>query len=61
MSAESLAKRRGFSSELESAVQARHGHSEAKEDEDKRLWKKAWGFNLFPRVYLATRRQTARH
>lgn len=38
----------GFSFELESAVQARHGHSKAKEDEDKRLWKKAWGFNLFP-------------
>lgn len=38
----------GFGFELESAVLARHGHSKAKEDEGKRLWKKAWGFNLFP-------------
>lgn len=30
------------------AVLARHGHSKAKEDGGKRLWKKAWGFNLFP-------------
>lgn len=38
----------GFGFELESAVLARHGHSKAKEDEGERLWKKAWGFNLFP-------------
>ncbi len=38
----------GFGFELESAVLALHDHCKGKEDEGRRLWKKAWGFNLFP-------------
>ncbi len=38
----------GFGFELESAVLALHGRCKGKEDEGRRLWKKAWGFNLFP-------------
>lgn len=32
-----------------------------KEDGGRRLWEKAWGFNLSPMFYLATRRQAACH
>lgn len=38
----------GFGFELASAVLALHDHCKGKEDEGWRLWKKAWGFNLFP-------------
>lgn len=38
----------GFAFALESAVLALHDHWKGKEDEGRRLWMKAWGFNLFP-------------
>lgn len=37
-----------FGFELGSAGPARHDHCTRKQDEGRRLWKKAWGFNLFP-------------